>query len=131
MSTGLGSAENTSRFVEPFLRWLIPNISDNTVQQVHFYIRKGAHLGEYAVLGWLLWRALRQTKLADARPFQWKVAVAVLLTAAAYAATDEFHQSFVPTRTASVRDVMIDTCGSFLGLCVVYAKSAFQGRTDN
>ena len=50
MSTNLGSAATTSRFVEPFLRWLIPSISPATIQQVHFWIRKSAHLGEYTAL---------------------------------------------------------------------------------
>ena len=130
MSTDVGSAANTSRFIEPFLRWLIPNISASAIEQAHFYIRKTAHLGEYAVLGWLLWRALRQTRLATARGSRWKIAALALLLSAAYAATDEFHQSFVPTRTASVRDVMIDTCGSFIGLCIIHVGTLFQRRTD-
>ena len=96
MSTDLGSAANTSRFVEPFLRWLLPNISPGAIGEIHFYIRKTAHLGEYAVLGWLLWRALWQTRPAAASRSPWKIAVAALLISAAYAATDEFHQSFVP-----------------------------------
>ena len=83
MSTGLGSAENTSRFIEPFLRWLIPDITPARLQQVHFYIRKAAHLTEYAILGLLLWRALRQTRLGNTARAQWKIAAAVLLIAAA------------------------------------------------
>jgi VanZ family protein len=128
MSTDFGSAANTSRFVEPFLRWLIPNISPDTIEWIHFCLRKTAHLGEYAVLGLLLWRAFRQTRLADASRSPWKIALAALLVSAAYAATDEFHQSFVCTRNPSVRDVIIDTCGSFLGLCVVYTRHRQRGR---
>ena len=130
MSTDLGSPANTSRFVEPLLRWLLPNISPGTIREIHFYIRKTAHPGEYAVLGWLLWRALRQTGPAAASRAPWKIAVAALLMSAAYAATDEFHQSFVPSRTASVEDVLIDTCGSLVGLCIVHVKIAFQRRTS-
>jgi len=130
MSTDLGSASNTSLFVEPFLRWLFPSASHGTIQEIHFYIRKSAHLGEYAILGVLFWRALRHTISSDARRSQWKVAVVALLLSATYAATDEFHQSFVPSRSASVRDVMIDTVGTFIGLCVVEAGSAIRRRTD-
>ena len=128
MSTNLGSAANTSRFIEPLLRWLIPHISPHTIREIHFYIRKSAHLGEYAVLGWLLWRALRQTRPVAPSRTRWKIAVAALLMSAAYAATDEFHQSFVPTRTASARDVMIDTCGALIGLCIVQVKTVFERR---
>ena len=117
LSTDVGSAANTSRFIEPFLRWLIPNISPEAVAKAHFFIRKAAHLAEYGVLGLMLWRALRQTRLGGKAP--WKTAVAALVLSVAYAATDEFHQSFVPTRTASVRDVMIDTSGSLLSLSII------------
>jgi VanZ family protein len=65
-------------------------------------LRKLAHVTEYAVLGFLLARALR-------RP-----AVAVLL-AAGYAATDEVHQTFVEGRHGAPRDVAIDAVGALVG----------------
>jgi VanZ family protein len=130
MSTDLGSAANTSRFIEPFLRWLIPNISTSTIQQVHFCIRKSAHLVEYAMLGWLFWRALRQTRLANVRGSSWKIAAVALLMSVAYAAADEYHQSFVPARTASVRDVMLDVCGSLVGLTIVEVRAALRGESS-
>ena len=117
MSTDAGSAAHTSRILEPLLHWFRPDILQSTIEEVHFYVRKGGHLSEYALLGILLLRALRATILVDAPLF--KSGLAALLLAAAYAASDEFHQSFVPSRGASVRDVLIDTCGAFVGLCVV------------
>lgn len=119
LSSDVGSANNTSRLIEPFLRWLIPNISPGAVVKAHFFIRKPGHLSEYGVLGLLLWRAARQTRLGASGQIPWKTAVAALVLSAAYAATDEFHQSFVPTRTPSVRDVMIDTSGSLLSLSII------------
>jgi len=119
LSTDIGSAANTSRFIEPILRWLIPNISPGAVENAHCFIRKAGHLSEYGVLGLLLWRALRQTRLGASGKTPWKTAVTALVLSAAYAATDEFHQSFVPTRMASVRDVMIDTSGSLLSLSII------------
>src|SRR5262245_62754009 len=56
-STDLLSAEHTSRFIVPFLRWLKPDISPETLASVHFIIRKCMHVGEYAVLALLLLRA--------------------------------------------------------------------------
>src|SRR5690349_2133097 len=58
-STDLMSAEHTSRILEPLLRWLVPGISPQTLAQAHFYVRKAAHLTEYAILASLLFRALR------------------------------------------------------------------------
>jgi VanZ family protein len=40
--------------------------------------------------------------------------------AAAYAATDEWHQSFVPSRTADLGDVLIDSTGAAIGLMLVF-----------
>jgi VanZ family protein len=114
------STEHTSRFLEPFLRWLIPNISARTVEHVRWVVRKSAHMTEFALLAWLWWRALRKPKRHDARPWSWKPAVAALGIAILYAAADEFHQRFVASRTPSVRDVCIDTAGAALGIGILW-----------
>ena len=69
-------------------------------------VKKGAHVTEYAILGWLIQRARGQRR---AWWQSWLIAVA-------YAATDEFHQSFVPGRHARVTDVLIDAAGVAIGL---------------
>src|SRR5438034_6685904 len=56
-STGLLSAEQTSRFFVPFLRWLKPDISAEALAQIHFVVRKLGLIFEYALLAMLLWRA--------------------------------------------------------------------------
>jgi VanZ family protein len=71
-------------------------------------ISKLAHVTEYAILGWLIQRA-RGKKCA-----WWQS----LLIATVYAATDEFHQSFVPGRNPRVTDVMIDAAGAAIGLAI-------------
>lgn len=116
-STDLMSAEHTSRFIVPFLRWLDPNISLETLLQAHFYVRKAAHVSEYAVLAALLYRALVNTILQSRALLS---AAIVLLVCSLYATTDEFHQSFVPSRTASARDVAIDSVGALFGLLVIH-----------
>jgi VanZ family protein len=112
-STDLMSAEQTSRFIGPFLRWFAPEITDATIASIQLIVRKCAHLAEYAILSALLLRALRQHLLA-AR------SVAFVL-AALYAVVDEFHQSFVPSRTGSPWDVLTDSIGAILGL-VIYVR---------
>jgi VanZ family protein len=67
-------------------------------------LRKLAHVTEYLILTLLLLRALRRSGVALAVP----VAIAAAL---AYASSDEWHQSFVPGRTATPRDVAIDGVG--------------------
>jgi VanZ family protein len=117
-STDLMSVEHTSRIIGRFLRWLYPTISLFTILQVHFFLRKLAHVSEYAVLAVLLYRAFVHTALKGRRALS---AGLVLLLCAAYAATDEFHQSFVPSRTASLRDVMIDLCGALLAVILYWS----------
>jgi VanZ family protein len=72
----------------------------------HLILRKAAHFTEYALLAGLWWRALR-TRL-DSRA----ALVAAFSIAAAYAVTDEIHQTFVDTRVGSPVDVLIDVAGA-------------------
>jgi VanZ family protein len=83
-------------------------------------VRKCAHLTEYAVLALLLWRAMRKPVRNDPRPWNWREARFVLLLVMCYAATDEFHQIFVPARTSLVSDVFIDTAGGAAGLAALW-----------
>ena len=114
------STARTSRLIGPFLHWLWPDISEETVEAVRWAVRKAAHLTEFAILAWLWWRALRRPVRRDARPWSWRAAALALLAVALYAATDEWHQSFVPNRTGALRDVFIDTAGGVVGLGVLW-----------
>lgn len=115
-STDLMSAEHTSRFIVPFLHWLNPGISPETLVSMHFFFRKCAHIGEYAILALLLLRAAivmtnfkRSVSILYAR---------VLIICVFVAATDEFHQTFVASRGALATDVLIDSIGAILGLLI-------------
>jgi len=116
-STDTGSAGHTLGFVEPLLHWLMPGLPQESIDFLHFLIRKCAHITEYAVLGGLVLRAITSTRAFAGK--RWKIAGAALAVAALYAASDEYHQSFVPSRGASVQDVCIDTCGACIGIGVI------------
>jgi VanZ family protein len=110
-STDLLSAEHTSRFIGPFLRWFAPDISAATVGSIQLVVRKCGHLTEYAILAALLYRAFRWNRPRVSRAF-----IVSFFIAAVYAALDEFHQSFVASRTGSPWDVLIDCGGALAGL---------------
>jgi VanZ family protein len=113
-SMDLMSAEHTSRFIVPFLRWLNPDISPEALASIHFIVRKCAHLGEYAVLALLLLRAaISMTNLKRSLAILY---VSVWGACLFVATTDEFHQRFVASRGASATDIMIDSGGAILGL---------------
>jgi len=115
-STSVMSAEHTSRYIVPFLLWLKPGISPEAIWTILVVARKCAHLLEYTVLALLLWRALRSIPALCAKTLM--VVGAVLLGCALFAASDEFHQTFVKSRTPSVRDVLLDVGGALLGLLI-------------
>jgi VanZ family protein len=125
-STDAFSSGHTSRVIGPFLRWLWPGLPDAVVESAAFWIRKAAHVTEYAVLGALWWRALRRPVRRDPRPWSWPVAGQALLGSALWAAADEIHQAFTVTRGASVRDVALDAVGATLGLLVLRGVWAWR-----
>ena len=95
--------------------WLFPNTSPETLATIHFIIRKLAHFTEYAILGVLAARAFRTSP-------RWFLISAVLIIV--YALLDEYHQSFVPSRTASVFDSFIDMAGGISALIFISRKAA-------
>ena len=121
-STDVLSAEHTSRFLVPFLRWLDPHISLVEINSIQSAIRKLAHLVEYLILAALFWRALRDGTNLGAKMSL--LFIAVWFVCVIFAASDEFHQSFVASRTASPHDVLIDVCGALIGtvLCLTFSR---------
>jgi VanZ family protein len=107
------NASNTSRIIGPLVLWLFPNTSPETMATIHFITRKIAHFTEYAILGFLAARAFR--------PYQRWFVISVALVVV-YALIDEYHQSFVPSRTASVFDSLIDMAGGITALILVRRK---------
>jgi VanZ family protein len=73
-----------------------------------------AHFTEYAILGGLLFWALRTTRLARG----WAVGLAIGV-ASLYGASDEFHQWFTPGRVSDPRDWLTDTLGAGLAVAVL------------
>ena len=112
------SFQHTSRFIEPFARWLFPHISDLALHELILIVRKCGHLSEYAILALLSWRAFGSREQAEG--WSWRGVRNTLLLVIFYAATDEFHQKFVPSREASIVDVLIDTLGGALGLLFLW-----------
>jgi VanZ family protein len=127
-SSDQGSFPRSSRIIGPILRWLFPHLSDEIIHATVVTVRKFAHLGEYAVLAVLLSHALRKPRWGEARPWDWSQAGRALALTALYAASDEFHQLFVPSRGASVWDVMLDTVGGAVGLVCLWAVVRWRRR---
>lgn len=77
-----------------------------------FFIKKTAHVIEYVILYWLVWRAAsNKGKITHQSLF-----LKVLLVTVLYALSDEWHQTLIPGRTGTLRDVGFDTIGMLLSL---------------
>jgi VanZ family protein len=122
------SYQHSSRIVGPLVRWLSPHLSDEAYHGVVVCVRKYAHLVGYAVLALLLWRAWRKPSQPGSTPWRWSDAGLVLTLVVLYAVSDEIHQTFVPSRVASVRDVLLDTTGAALALLCLWAVNRWRRR---
>ena len=112
------SGTNTSVVLRPVL-WLFPHASEGTLALIHFLVRKAGHLTEYAILALLAARAFRTSTRELLRTRWFWVS---LLFVVAYSLSDEFHQSFVPSRTASIYDSMIESVGGFVALVLLVIR---------
>jgi VanZ family protein len=121
-STDAFSAQSTNSYIDPVLRYFFGELSPEAFRFAHTIIRKSAHFTEYGVLAMLLCRALTEP---GARPTAGVLARAILFCAI-YACLDELHQLFVPKRTGSLHDSMLDTVGATAGamLFLAWRRSA-------
>ena len=121
-STTLSSAE-TSRFLYPVLHFLF-GIDWVTFQPWHHLLRKCGHVFGYALLSILLFRAWRAS-LPSITGAKWSLrwtTIAILGTAFV-ASLDEWHQSYIPSRTGTYKDVILDTCAGIAAQLAIYLIS--------
>lgn len=104
-------AAESNELSKCFLRKLLTLLGsspDKLLRRYNHYIRKAAHFSIYALFGFCLTGVFHHQRRVPAVP-------AAILSAALYAMTDEFHQSFVPGRGPQITDVLLDTSGATLG----------------
>lgn len=127
-STDLGRTENSSRLLEPLVRFFWPDISAEAFVRVLFAVRKLGHVTEYAILAGLLLRA--RTPLSETGHRRWTLRLAcwAVVWAVVYAVTDEYHQSLNPNRMGQWQDVVLDTFGAIGGVLGVAAYWRWRRR---
>lgn len=112
-STDIFSAEHTGSVLQKIIHVLFGPISHHRFEQIHFLIRKAAHFCSYGLLGAFAFFSWRATLPAPGcRRWMLRWALLGMLTAFAAGSLDEFHQSFVPSRTSNFHDVLLDTAGA-------------------
>jgi VanZ family protein len=127
-STDLLSGSNTGGVLVRPVLWLFPRASEKTITIYQFVMRKTGHLTEYFIFAILAARLFRTSsrELLRQRWF-W----ASLLLVIVYSLSDEFHQSFYPSRTASIYDCMIDSFGGLVALTMLWWRSRRNERAKN
>jgi VanZ family protein len=132
-STDLLSAEHTGHLLYLWLTYLFGRIDPTSFAFWHHYLRKTGHVVGYAILSYLLFRAWRATLSSVPTGFwEFRWAAVSFLSTAAVASLDEWHQTFIPSRTGSVRDVVLDSAAALAAQVLVYIvlryKNAEPGR---
>lgn len=114
------SVENTGRLLYPILHFFL-GLDPFQFLNWHFYLRKSGHVIGYGVMSILFFRAWRVTIAVPGMP-SWSVVwarIAFFMTVLV-ASLDEWHQSFLPSRTGNVRDVFLDSMAALGAQLLLY-----------
>ncbi|CRK81300.1 VanZ family protein [Neobacillus massiliamazoniensis] len=103
--------EHTRGFLTRFFTHAFPSIHTVIIDVIDYYIRKLAHITVFGILALLFKTAISNKP----RPYIYAWIFTTL-----YAGTDEWHQMYVPGRTASIIDVLIDSTGAFIFLICMF-----------
>jgi VanZ family protein len=110
------SSEHTSRFLRPLLEHLFGSFGDSAWDIFHHFLRKSGHFVGYGTVGFTFLRAWLHTLGSrgptDLLPWRLESTILAIFSTAIVASCDEFHQSFIPSRTGTPVDVLLDTAGA-------------------
>jgi VanZ family protein len=128
-STTYLSSHNTSRFLYPLMHFLF-GIDEVSFEPYHAVLRKCGHVFGYGLLSILLFRAWRETlPVSSGSRWTFRWANIAVLGTLLVASLDEWHQSYLPSRTGALHDVLLDTCAGIaaqLAIFVIYHRAATQ-----
>lgn len=118
-STNLGSSERTSRILYPIFHYLF-GMGAQRFGVFHIVLRKTGHFVGYAMLSFFLFRSWRGTfpRLSTRWCLQW--ATLAFVCTALVASLDEFHQTFLPSRTGTFRDAILDSSAALIAQVLIF-----------
>jgi VanZ family protein len=116
-STDMFSSQNTQGMLYSLVTRLFGEVNLYYFLVFHFYLRKGGHVIGYGMLALLLLRGWRAT-LGRRQTWIPRLAALSWLGTALVASMDEWHQSFIPSRTGTIRDVLLDAAAGLIFLAV-------------
>jgi len=128
-STAWLSAANTGRFLYPICHFLF-GVTRARFLVWNFYIRKSGHFVGYFTMSFLLFRSWRAT-LPQFGSGRWALRwawVAWLMTTF-IASMDEWHQTFIPGRTGTVHDVVLDSSAALTAQILIFILSRISSKS--
>jgi VanZ family protein len=119
-STNLGSAEHSGRILYPIFHFVF-GMDWARFAAWHALLRKIGHIVGYFILSVLMFRSWRATfpRLSTRWCLQW--ATVAILSTSLVAMLDEWHQSFLPSRTGTFRDVILDSTAGLVAQVALFA----------
>jgi VanZ family protein len=121
-STDTFSAQHTSSWLRPLLERCLGTFKEATWDALHHYLRKTGHFVGYGTVAFTFLRAWLHTLARRGRtallPWRLESSILAILSTAVVATCDEVHQTFIPSRTGTPVDVLLDTAGATT-LCVL------------
>jgi VanZ family protein len=127
-STDWLSAEHTSRILYPILHFLL-GLTPAGFEVWHHYIRKLGHFVGYFTLSFFLFRAWRATlHLPWTPPWALRWATIAFFMTVLVASLDEWHQTFIPSRTGAFSDVVLDSSGALTAQILIFLYLTWKPR---
>ena len=127
-STDTFSAEHTSKFLYPLLHFLM-GLDLERFAVVHHYIRKCGHFVGYFTLSFFLFRAWRATlRLPWAPRWTLRWATIAFFMSVLVASLDEWHQTFIPSRTGAFSDVVLDSFAALTAQLLIFLFLTLKPR---
>jgi VanZ family protein len=120
-STDFFSSQNTGGVLYTILTRLFGQINLYDFLVFHHYLRKTGHVVGYGMLSLLLLRGWRAT-LGPVHTLLLRAALLSWLGTATVAALDEWHQSYIPSRTGTIWDVALDSVAGVAFLLIAYLR---------
>jgi VanZ family protein len=118
-SSNFGSAEHTGQLLYPLLHFLF-GLELAHFPTWHAVIRKSGHFVGYFTLSWLLFRAWRDTFPYSGKSWAMRWARISFFMTAVVACMDEWHQTFLPSRTGNLRDVLLDCTAALVAQIILF-----------
>jgi VanZ family protein len=116
-STPYFGADRTSDPLRHIWEAIFGPVTDRHWHIIHVLIRKSGHFSGFGLVG-ITW--LRAWWMTLPRASFLRIEFLAIIGTALVAASDEYHQSFLPNRTASVRDVILDCVGALTMYAIVH-----------